>query len=64
VLAFVDVNGLSQVNDRHRRAAAALLQGLVAAIAAHLRSHDPIVRVGGGELPSPAAGRARRQRDL
>lgn len=51
VLAYVDVDGLKQANDRHGHAAGdALLRAVVAAIRAHLRSYDPIVRVGGDEF--------------
>jgi diguanylate cyclase (GGDEF)-like protein len=51
VLAYVDVDGLKQVNDRLGHAAGdALLRDVVAAIQPHLRSYDPIVRVGGDEF--------------
>jgi diguanylate cyclase (GGDEF)-like protein len=51
VLAFVEVEGLTQVNDRHGRAAGdLLLQQVVAAMQASLRSYDPIVRFGGDEF--------------
>jgi diguanylate cyclase (GGDEF)-like protein len=51
VLAFSDVNKLKQVNDRHGHAAGdRLLREVVAAIQAHLRSYDPVVRVGGDEF--------------
>ena len=51
VLAFIDVDGLKQVNDRHGHAAGdELLQDVVAAIQTHLRSYDPIVRIGGDEF--------------
>jgi diguanylate cyclase (GGDEF)-like protein len=51
VLAFIDVDGLKQVNDRHGHAAGdELLRDVVAAIQTHLRSYDPIVRVGGDEF--------------
>jgi diguanylate cyclase (GGDEF)-like protein len=51
VLAFVDVDKLKQVNDSQGHAAGdALLRAVVAAIQAHLRSYDPIVRVGGDEF--------------
>ena len=51
VLAYVDVDRLKQVNDRQGHGAGdALLRDVVAAIRAHLRSYDPIVRVGGDEF--------------
>jgi diguanylate cyclase (GGDEF)-like protein len=51
VLAFSDVNKLKQVNDSHGHAAGdKLLREVVAAIQAHLRSYDPVVRVGGDEF--------------
>lgn len=50
-LAFVDVDGLKSVNDREGHAAGdVLLRDVVGAIQAHLRSYDPIVRVGGDEF--------------
>jgi diguanylate cyclase (GGDEF)-like protein len=51
VLAFVDVDGLKQVNDREGHAAGdALLRDVVGAIQTHLRSYDPVVRFGGDEF--------------
>ncbi len=51
VLAYVDVDGLKQVNDGHGHAAGdALLRDVVGAIQLHLRSYDPLVRVGGDEF--------------
>jgi diguanylate cyclase (GGDEF)-like protein len=51
VLAFVDVDGLKNVNDTEGHAAGdALLRDVVHAIQEHLRSYDPIVRVGGDEF--------------
>jgi diguanylate cyclase (GGDEF)-like protein len=51
VLAFIDVDGLKQLNDRDGHAAGdALLQAVVAALNAGRRSYDPIVRVGGDEF--------------
>jgi diguanylate cyclase (GGDEF)-like protein len=50
-LAFIDVDGLKQLNDHDGHAAGdALLQAVVAALKAGLRSYDPIVRVGGDEF--------------
>jgi two-component system cell cycle response regulator len=51
VLAFIDVDRLKQVNDRHGHAAGdELLRDVVAAMQTHLRSYDPIVRIGGDEF--------------
>jgi diguanylate cyclase (GGDEF)-like protein len=51
VLAFVDVDGLKQLNDRDGHAAGdALLQAVVSALSAGRRSYDSIVRVGGDEF--------------
>ena len=50
-LAFIDVDGLKELNDREGHAAGdALLQAVVLALRAQLRSYDPIVRVGGDEF--------------
>jgi two-component system cell cycle response regulator len=50
-LAFVDVDGLKELNDRDGHAAGdALLQMVVAALRTGRRSYDPIVRVGGDEF--------------
>jgi two-component system cell cycle response regulator len=50
-LAFVDVDGLKELNDRDGHAAGdALLQAVVAALRTGRRSYDPIVRVGGDEF--------------
>jgi diguanylate cyclase (GGDEF)-like protein len=51
VLAFVDVDGLKEVNDRDGHAAGdALLIDVAATIRSKLRSYDPIVRFGGDEF--------------
>ena len=51
VLAYVDVDGLKEVNDRGGHAAGdELLRDVVGAIRAHLRDYDLIVRVGGDEF--------------
>lgn len=51
VLAFVDVDGLKELNDREGHAAGdVLLQTVVGALRSKLRSYDPIVRVGGDEF--------------
>jgi diguanylate cyclase (GGDEF)-like protein len=50
-LAFIDVNGLKELNDRDGHAAGdVLLQVVVAALKAGVRSYDPIVRLGGDEF--------------
>jgi diguanylate cyclase (GGDEF)-like protein len=50
-LAFIDVDGLKQLNDREGHAAGdALLQAVVAALETGRRSYDPIVRIGGDEF--------------
>jgi diguanylate cyclase (GGDEF)-like protein len=51
VLGFVDVDGLKDLNDREGHAAGDnLLQAVVVALRAELRSYDPVVRVGGDEF--------------
>ena len=51
VLAFVDVDGLKDVNDSSGHAAGdRLLQRTAASIATHLRPYDVVVRVGGDEF--------------
>lgn len=51
VLAYVDVDGLKQVNETKGHAAGdTLLQDTVLAIQTNLRSYDPVVRVGGDEF--------------
>jgi diguanylate cyclase (GGDEF)-like protein len=51
VLAFVDVDELKVVNDRDGHAAGdRVLQSVVRAIRAHVRSFDPIIRYGGDEF--------------
>ena len=51
VLAFIDVDRLKLVNDRDGHAAGdRVLQAVVGAIRARLRSFDPIVRYGGDEF--------------
>jgi diguanylate cyclase (GGDEF)-like protein len=50
-LAFIDVDGLKELNDREGHAAGdTLLRAVVVALRAELRSYDPIVRVGGDEF--------------
>ena len=51
VVAFVDVDMLKAVNDRDGHAAGdRVLQTVVRAIRARLRSFDPIIRYGGDEF--------------
>jgi diguanylate cyclase (GGDEF)-like protein len=51
VIAFVDVDGLKEVNDREGHAAGdRVLRTLAATMRANLRSYDPIVRFGGDEF--------------
>jgi diguanylate cyclase (GGDEF)-like protein len=66
VLAFLDVIGLKEVNDREGHAAGdALLRQAVAAIRSNIRSYEPIVRFGGDEfvcaLSEIDLGEARRR---
>ncbi len=50
-LAFVDVDGLKQLNDREGHAAGdALLQAVVTALMTGRRSYDSVVRIGGDEF--------------
>jgi diguanylate cyclase (GGDEF)-like protein len=51
VIAFIDVDGLKEVNDRDGHAAGdRVLRMLGATLRANLRSYDPIVRYGGDEF--------------
>jgi diguanylate cyclase (GGDEF)-like protein len=51
VLAFVDVDGLKEVNDRHGHPAGdALLRHVGETLRANVRPYDVIVRYGGDEL--------------
>jgi diguanylate cyclase (GGDEF)-like protein len=51
VLAYIDVDGLKQINDRHGHAAGdVLLREVADAIQQHLRPYDTLVRVGGDEF--------------
>jgi diguanylate cyclase (GGDEF)-like protein len=57
VLAFVDVDGLKAANDRDGHAAGdRILQTVVRAIRARLRSFDPIIRYGGDEFVCGLSG--------
>jgi diguanylate cyclase (GGDEF)-like protein len=59
VVAYIDVVGLKAVNDAHGHAAGdELLQRVVRAIRAHLRSYDLIVRLGGDEFLCVISGGA------
>ncbi|HEY6637887.1 MAG TPA: GGDEF domain-containing protein [Solirubrobacterales bacterium] len=56
-LVMVDIDGLKDVNDeRGHLAGDALLQDLVAAIRANVRSYEPIVRLGGDEFAFTIGG--------
>ena len=51
VLAYIDVDGLKQVNDEHGHDAGdRLLVDVADAIRSRLRSYDPVVRMGGDEF--------------
>jgi len=51
VLAYIDVDGLKELNDSQGHAAGdELLQAVVDAVQSKLRSYDPVVRVGGDEF--------------
>jgi diguanylate cyclase (GGDEF)-like protein len=57
VLAFVDVDRFKVVNDRDGHAAGdRVLQAVVRAIRAWLRSFDPIIRYGGDEFVCGLSG--------
>ena len=57
VLAFVDVDGLKDVNDHEGHAAGdRVLQTVVRSIRTRLRSFDPIVRYGGDEFVCGLSG--------
>jgi diguanylate cyclase (GGDEF)-like protein len=50
-LAFVDVDGLKEVNDSHGHLAGdRLLCDVVEAIQANIRSYEPVIRLGGDEF--------------
>lgn len=68
ILAFVDVDGLKQINDAHGHAAGdRLLHDVAVALRNALRSYDLVVRYGGDEflcvLPSTDLEGARRRFD-
>jgi diguanylate cyclase (GGDEF)-like protein len=57
VLAFIDVDGLKAVNDRHGHAAGdQLLKTVVQAIRSNIRSFDTIIRYGGDEFVCALGG--------
>jgi len=57
VLAFVDVNGLKETNDRDGHTAGdARLREVVDAMRSKIRSYEPIVRYGGDEFLCSFAG--------
>ncbi len=57
VMAFVDVDDLKVINDRHGHPAGdRALQTVVKALRARLRSFDPIIRYGGDEFIVGAGG--------
>jgi diguanylate cyclase (GGDEF)-like protein len=57
VLAYIDCDGLKQVNDREGHAAGdALLRDVVARLRSKLRLYDPIVRWGGDEFLCAVSG--------
>jgi diguanylate cyclase (GGDEF)-like protein len=57
VLAFLDVDGLKAVNDRHGHGAGdELLRTVVSALRANVRPYDTIVRQGGDEFLCGLAG--------
>jgi diguanylate cyclase (GGDEF)-like protein len=57
VLAFVDVDGLREVNNRDGHSAGdTLLRNVVSAIRSKIRSYEPIVRFGGDEFVCAVAG--------
>jgi diguanylate cyclase (GGDEF)-like protein len=58
-LAFMDVDGLKQINDRLGHGAGdALLRDLVKALRSRLRPYDPVVRWGGDEFVCAVSGTA------
>ncbi len=57
VVAFVDVDGLKEINDRDGHAAGdRVLQSVAKAIRTSLRSFDPIIRYGGDEFVCGLSG--------
>jgi diguanylate cyclase (GGDEF)-like protein len=57
VLAYVDVDRLTAINDRKGHSAGdALLVAVVSTMRANLRSFDPVVRYGGDEFVCAMSG--------
>jgi diguanylate cyclase (GGDEF)-like protein len=57
VVAFVDVDGLREVNNREGHSAGdTLLKDVVSTIRSQIRSYEPIVRFGGDEFVCAVAG--------
>jgi diguanylate cyclase (GGDEF)-like protein len=57
VIAFVDIDGMKQVNDRDGHAAGDhVLKMLVWHMRSHLRSFDPVIRYGGDEFVAGMVG--------
>ena len=68
VAAFIDVDDLKSVNDKHgHRAGDELLRDVAGGLASRMRAYDLVVRVGGDEflcvLPDVTAVEARRRLD-
>jgi diguanylate cyclase (GGDEF)-like protein len=68
VVAYVDVDGLKQVNDEHGHSAGdELLREVAEGLRHHMRSYDLLVRLGGDEflcvLPGVTVDQARRRLD-
>ena len=68
VAAFIDVDDLKSVNDKHgHRAGDELLRDVAVGLASRMRAYDLVVRVGGDEflcvLPDVTPGEARRRLD-
>jgi diguanylate cyclase (GGDEF)-like protein len=58
-LAYLDVDGLKEINDRLGHGAGdALLRDLVEALRSRLRPYDPVVRWGGDEFVCAVSGTA------
>ena len=57
VIAFVDIDGMKQVNDRDGHAAGDhVLQTLVWTMRSSLRSFDPVLQIGGDEFVAGVGG--------
>jgi diguanylate cyclase (GGDEF)-like protein len=67
-VAYIDIDGLKEVNDRQGHAAGdELLREVVEGLKRHMRSYDLVVRLGGDEflcvLPSVSVVEAQRRLD-